>query len=257
MRFFSRRIHKAVSAFDTVEISEHKGIRYLHLTNNTVQSAMRLSDPYRLELTYTQAMMGCLLFNEAPENALLIGLGGGSLAKFLYRHFSDMHIAAVEINPKVIDAAYDFFFLPHDDPRLQVICADARQYQLANNKWDCIFLDGFDANFQVTDLASSDFYERCATALTRNGILTVNLWGSDPNFELYRQRLAAAFDQRILCLPAEKRGNVIVFAFAASPLCRDWKILRLRAAQLQQRFNLPFADFVERLKKDDRSPGNE
>lgn len=257
MRFFSRRIHKAVSAFDTVEISEHKGIRYLHLSNNTVQSAMRLSDPYRLELTYTQAMMGCLLFNETPKNALLIGLGGGSLAKFLYRHFSDMHIAAVEINPKVIDAAYDFFFLPHDEPRLQVICADARQYQLENNKWDCIFLDGFDANFQVTDLASADFYERCAAALTRNGILTVNLWGSDPNFELYRQRLAVAFDRRILCLPAEKRGNVIVFAFAAPTACRDWKILRLRAVPLQQRFNLPFADFVERLKKDDHSPGNE
>ncbi len=248
MRFFSRRIHKAISAFDTVEISEHKGIRYLHLSNNTVQSAMRLSDPYRLELTYTQAMMGCLLFNDSPRNALLIGLGGGSLAKFLYRHFSDMHIAAVEINQKVIDAAYDFFFLPRDDHRLQVICADARQYPMIENSWDGIFLDGFDANFQVTELASADFYDRCAAALTPNGILTVNLWGSDPNFELYRQRLAIAFERRTLSLPAEKRGNVIVFAFAAPTAYRDWSILRLRARQLQLRYNLPFGDFVERLR---------
>ncbi len=256
MRFFSRRIHKAVSAFDTVEISEHKGIRYLHLSNNTVQSAMRLSDPYRLELTYTQAMTGCLLFNETPKNALLIGLGGGSLAKFLLRHFNEMEIVAVEINPKVIDAAYDFFFLPQDNSRLQIICADARQYQLGSNQWDCILLDGFDANFQVTELASSDFYQHCAAALTPTGILTVNLWGSDPNFELYRQRLATAFDGRIACLPAEKRGNVIVFAFSEPPGLQDWKMLRVRAAQLQQKFNVPFTDFVERLRKNDQTAGN-
>ncbi|HET9113998.1 MAG TPA: methyltransferase domain-containing protein [Burkholderiales bacterium] len=256
MRFFSRRIHKAVSAFDTVEISEHKGIRYLHLSNNTVQSAMRLSDPYRLELTYTQAMAGCLLFNETPRNALLIGLGGGSLAKFLYRHFSEMHIAAVEINPKVIDAAYEFFFLPRDEPRLQIICADGRQYPLGNNKWDCIFLDGFDANFQVAGLASADFYQRCAAALSPAGILTVNLWGSDPDFELYRQRLGAAFEGRIACLPAEKRGNVIVFAFGDPHGFQDWKTLRLRAAQLQQKFNLPFTDFVARLRQNNQTAEN-
>lgn len=247
MRFFRRRIHKAVSAFDTVEISEHKGVRYLHLSDNTVQSAMRLADPWHLELTYTQAMMGCLLFAEAPNSALLVGLGGGSLAKFLYRHFSDISITALEINPKVIDAAHNFFFVPRDDSRLQIICADARPYPLAKQNWDLIFLDGFDAHFQVTELASTDFYERCAAALTVNGVLTVNLWGSDPNFELYRQRLAHVFNQRILCLPAEKRGNIIVFAFVEPPLYRDWNTLRKRAHLLQTQFKLPFSNFVERL----------
>ncbi|MHB1677316.1 MAG: polyamine aminopropyltransferase [Sulfuriferula sp.] len=250
MRFFSRRIHKAVSAFDTVEISEHKGIRFLHLSNNTVQSAMRLTAPYHLELTYTQAMMGCLLFNDAPKNALLIGLGGGSLAKFLYQHFIDMQITALEINPEVIQAAYNFFFLPQNDPRLQVICTDARDYILRPNSCDSIFLDGFDANFQVADLASQDFYHRCASALTLNGVLSVNLWGSDPNFELYRKRLGVAFDQRILCLPAEKRGNIIVFAFASPPAYQQWKTLRLRAKALEVQLKLPFTNFVELLKSD-------
>ncbi len=247
MRFFSHRIHKAVSAFDTVEISEHKGVRFLHLSNNTVQSAMRLSAPSRLELTYTQAMVGFLLFVEPPGNALFIGLGGGSLVKFLYQHFSEMRLNAVEINPEVIRAAYNFFCLP-DDERVQVICADARDHALGEQSWDSIFLDGFDANFQVPELASLEFYQRCAAALTPNGVLSVNLWGSDPNFETYRKRLAQVFDQRILCLPAEKRGNIIVFAFASLPAYRQWKTLRLRARQLQEQLDVPFSNFVEQLR---------
>ena len=248
MRFFNRRIHKAVSAFDTVEISEQKGVRFLHLSNSTVQSAMRISAPHDLELSYTQAMLGFLLFNNPPGNALMIGLGGGSLAKFLYHHFEQMQLTAVEINPEVIKAAYHFFNLPADPQRLQVIQADAVEYIVGQHGWDCILLDGFDAAYQVAGLASEDFYQQCANALSSNGILSVNLWGNDPNFELYRQRIAIAFEQRILCLPAARRGNIIVFAFAAQPLFRNWKILRQRARQMEKTLNLPFTDFAEQLK---------
>lgn len=248
MRFFNRRIHKAVSVFDTVEISEHQGIRSLHLGNTTVQSAMRLSAPNDLELSYTQAMLGFLLFNEPPENTLLIGLGGGSLAKFLYHRFAAMQLTAVEINPEVIKAAYHFFFLPDDTQRLKVIQADAVDHIVTQRGWDCILLDGFDADFQVAGLASESFYADCANALSRNGVLSVNLWGSDPNFEDYRQRLALTFDQRIISLPAQKRGNVIVFAFAAPPPFQRRKALRQRARQLETALNLPFSDFVEQLE---------
>ena len=59
--------------------------RFLHFGLDTVQSAMRLDDPDRLSLRYTRKMMAFLLFNRAPERILLLGLGGGSLAKFCYR----------------------------------------------------------------------------------------------------------------------------------------------------------------------------
>src|SRR5258708_38074937 len=59
--------------------------RYLHFDLDTVQSAMRLDDPEKLSLRYTRKMMAFLLFNRAPARILLLGLGGGSLAKFCYR----------------------------------------------------------------------------------------------------------------------------------------------------------------------------
>ena len=254
MRFFKRRIHKAVSDLDTVEISEQNGIRYLHLGNDTVQSAMRLSAPNALELTYTQAMLGFLLFTDTPSNAMQIGLGGGSLTKFLYHRFPAMQLNAVEINPKVIQAAHQFFFVPDDDERLHITQADAAEFIVDQDGWDCILLDGFDAGLQVEALASADFYSRCANALTPTGVLSVNLWGSGPKFEIYLQRLTEAFDQRILCLPAEKRGNVIIFGFATQPPIQANRLLLHRAQQLETKLDLPFIDFLERLK---HTSGNE
>lgn len=248
MRFFKRRIHKAVSDLDTVEISEQNGVRYLHLGNDTVQSAMRIATPNALELTYTQAMLGFLLFTDPPANAMLIGLGGGSLTKFLYHQFPAMQLTAVEINPKVIQAARQFFFVPDDDERLRIAQADAAEFITDQEGWDCILLDGFDAGFQVEALASQDFYSRCAQALNAKGVLSVNLWGSDPKFDIYLQRLTEVFEQRIVCLPAEKRGNVIVFAFAAQSTIQPHRLLQQRAQQLETQLGLPFTDFLERLK---------
>ena len=233
---------------DTVEISEQNGVRYLHLGNDTVQSAMRLTAPNMLEPTYTQAMLGFLLFTDIPRNALLIGLGGGSLTKFMYHQFPALQLTTVEINPKVIQAARRFFFVPDDDERLCIAQADASAYIVDQKNWDCILLDGFDAGFQVEALASSDFYSHCANALSATGVLSVNLWGSGPLFDTYLQRLIEVFDQRILFLPAEKRGNVIIFGFAKQPPLKSTQALQHHAKQLEAQLGLPFVAFLKRLQ---------
>ena len=65
----------------SVDISEEAGVRYLHFGSDWVQGAMRIARPWSLELAYTREMMAGLLLREPPwpKNALLIGLGAGSL----------------------------------------------------------------------------------------------------------------------------------------------------------------------------------
>lgn len=248
MRLFSRRIHKAVSALDTVEISEHHGVRYLHLGNDTVQSAMRIANPYALELSYTQAMVSFLLFAPPPESALMVGLGGGSLVKFFYHNYPDVRICAVDIHPEVIRAAHQYFFVPSTDERLMVIQADAAEFIPKQRNWNAILLDGFDAHYQVPSLATDEFYCQCVQALSAQGVLTVNLWGSDPMFERYRRGLTHAFDGRVITLPAEKRGNIIMLAFKDTPIVDDWNTLHQRALELESRLNLPFTQFLHHLE---------
>src|SRR5687768_2547687 len=95
-----------------VQLSEQHGVRSLHLGSSMIQSAMRLNAPDELEIVYIQCMMAFTLFHPQPETLLLIGLGGGSLAKFVHQRLPCMRTTAIEINPQVITAARRHFFLP-------------------------------------------------------------------------------------------------------------------------------------------------
>ena len=69
----------------TIAVSDAYGVRSLHVGGEAIQSSMKLGDPFSLALDYTRCMMGFLLFHPQPREALMIGLGGGSLAKFFHR----------------------------------------------------------------------------------------------------------------------------------------------------------------------------
>lgn len=247
MRFLSKWRGRAEQS---VEVSEKDGVRLLHLGSDTVQSAMRIDSPNDLELAYTQAMMAFLLFLPAPQKLLMVGLGGGSLAKFVYHRLPLAHNTVVEISPQVIAAARAHFFVPPDDDRLSVLVGDAVDYVAQHPECcDVLMLDGFDGVSQVESLSSQDFYDRCAAALSSRGVLVVNLWGSNKRFADYLERIETAFEGRVLCLPAEKRGNIIVFAFRRSPGLQRWDDLREKARRLEADHGLAFLHFVEGLKR--------
>src|SRR3546814_8125175 len=69
---------------------------------------MSITEPNRLLLEYTQAMMGFLLFNASPGTIEIIGLGGGSLAKYCHAYLPSSNIRAVEIDEHVMAMAGQF-----------------------------------------------------------------------------------------------------------------------------------------------------
>src|SRR6266702_7657353 len=113
--------------YDKPFIVDHGLRRFLHFDLDAVQSAMHLEHPDRLSLAYTRKMMAFLLFNRTPARILLLGLGGGSLAKFCYRRLPYTAVTAIELNPDVI-ALREEFRIPADDERFRVICTDAAGY---------------------------------------------------------------------------------------------------------------------------------
>ena len=116
-------------AQDSIEISEQAGVRSLHFSSDWVQGAMRVRRPNALELAYTREMMAGLLLRDRPwpRKALLIGLGAGSLAKFIYHNLPDTKITVVEINPQVEVVARLHFKLPDDPKRLRVVIGDGAE----------------------------------------------------------------------------------------------------------------------------------
>jgi spermidine synthase len=115
--------------------------------DGAVQSEMWLDDPETLVSAYTRKMMGFLLFRRRPREVLMIGLGGGSLAKFCHRHLPSARMTVIEIDTGVI-ALRSHFQIPPDDSRLRVINGDGSAYVAAmaqsNQRTDVLLVDAFD-----------------------------------------------------------------------------------------------------------------
>lgn len=241
---------RAAGADGEVQVSEQDGVRYLHLGTDTIQSAMRMDDPDELVLSYTRSMLAFLLFVPEPRRIVNIGLGGGSLAKWIHRHLGDAQQVVIEINPRVIACARQQFRLPPDDRRLRVLQADGAAWVAQHpNCCDVVLVDGYDGRSLVAELSSREFYANVARCLEDDGVLVVNLWGNDRQFDDNLRRIESGFDGQVCCVPAAQRGNVAVLAFKRKPLATRWDELRGTALALQQRYAIEFPDLVGSLRK--------
>src|SRR4029079_4131670 len=129
MKFLAKwRLRKPGDDEKTVYISERYGVRSLHIGSDTIQSSMRLAKPFDLELSYTRSMMAFMLLMPAPAEILMIGLGGGSLAKFVHHHLGHTRTRGVEVHPRVVAIARQYFHVPADGPRFEVIITDGAAY---------------------------------------------------------------------------------------------------------------------------------
>src|SRR3569832_232922 len=232
---FARSIPRRVAAAPRADASETDGIRSLHLGTDTIQSSMRIKAPFELELTYTRGMMAFLLFSANIENVLAIGLGGGSVPKYIHLYLPEIRLRVVEINPQIIRIARSHFALPEDDSRLQVIEGDGIVYlqeHLATTQ--VLMIDAFDSKGIPSDMCTQEFFDSCAASLTSHGMLVINLWSSDRNFDVYLQRIEQSFNQRELMLPTGRPGNIVVFGFRRLPVDLRWTTLRERAKLLEK-----------------------
>ncbi len=256
-RKFARSVHRSVSPDSSVDVSETDGVRSLHLGSATVQSSMRVSAPFDLELAYTRGIMSFLLFRPEAREALVIGLGGGSIPKFLHRFLPEIRTRVVELNPQVIGVARSHFHLPPDDARLQVIEGDGALYLREHPATaEVLIVDAFDSHGVPPDLCSQDFFDSCAEALTADGLMAINLWGSDRNFDVYLQRIEQSFGGRVLVMPTGRPGNIVVFGFRRPPGDLRWVSLRERARTLEADYRIEFLEFVERLRDNNPNTAN-
>lgn len=226
---------------------EADGVRSLYFTRALTQSAVRLSAPDALEFGYTRMMMSALLFQPNPQYILMLGMGGGSLAKFCYRHLPTAKICVIEIDADVI-AFRDQFMVPPDDKRLFVLQADADAFVATNMLYaDVIMLDAFDRAGTAAAAINKNFYQNLRNNLTPKGLLVANMVGSKATRLGHLQGINAAFSGNIVTLPVEHDGNYLVFAFRDSTFEPRWRWMQAQAPAMQKRFGLDFPAYVAAL----------
>lgn len=234
----------------SIEVSEARGVRYLHFGSEYVQGAMRIARPYALELEYTRDLMVPLLLrgDPWPATVLQVGLGSGSVTKFLFRHRPASRITVVELAPEVVAAARQFFRLPEDPRRLRIDIAEGHDY-LAGRKrtFDFIVVDGFDDRGRPGMLDTVPFYLNCRRSLSREGVLSVNLLTRRNGLAASVGRLRAAFDDRVLVLPSSEAGNTVALAATGVPIEESMPALRDAARKLKAGTGLDLAPALSRL----------
>lgn len=239
-------------AGDEPTLSESVGVRYLHFGSPWVQGAMQIRKPERLYLAYTQQMMAWLLFFEPEPDRVIaqLGLGAASITRFCHK-FLPNPLVVVERNPAVVSVCQQYFKLPGDD-RIQIVLDDAGQWVLLSGNRasaSVLMVDLYDAQAQGPVCDSLQFYRHCERVLESEGILSVNLFGHHQSYEKNLERLAKAFNNRLLLMPQAEEGNQIVLAFKGPPLEWSRQTLMERAERLETATRLPARRWVRSLGK--------
>lgn len=237
-----------------LEVVEKNGTRSLHFGSSNRQSSLSLSDPETLQLPYARAMMAWHLFKDDVKDALLIGLGGGSLARFLLHHFPQCRLTAVEYRESVVDIAHSHFGLPVDS-RLNVIVGDGGAFvrQHTENdagRYDLMIIDAFDVDGLAGSVNSIAFFDACKSLLKPEGILGINLWETQKAItESCFLWLGRAFNDRVLRLPVRNRGNIIGLVFNRKIPRFDMKDLKVKAVAMESRYQIEFPLFLRDIRK--------
>jgi spermidine synthase len=214
-------------------VETRRGVRTLEFMSGNLQSAMRVARPDQLILAYVRAMMGFALFLPRPRHILMVGLGGGSMAKFCHRHFPDARITVVELRADVI-ALRELFLVPPDSARFQVIHGDAVDVIASmNDEVDVLIVDGFDEAGLPPALGSAKFYASCRRAMRDGGVMVANVFSYDHNYTKMVHRLSLVFNERLCWFDGVAGNNRILYAlklpFKTDPALAPTRAMRLQA----------------------------
>ena len=225
-------------------MSEHEGVRYLHLGTPWVQGAMRIARPQQVELEYVQRMLAVLLWlptqelDDTAQRAVQLGLGAGALSRFACQALK-WDTTAVEINPQVVAACRAWFRLPEDGPNFRTLIGDAGQWLQRPESAGSVRLlhvDLYDEEAAAPVLDDEVFYAHCRGVLCEGGLMAVNLFGRDASFARSAERIARVFGaHQVWQLRPTREGNTVVVA-AHGVTVPDRATLEARAAELERRF---------------------
>lgn len=237
-----RVVYSTDTRYHRLAVVDDEGSRYLRF-DNSFQSGMYLSAPFRTRFRYTDFFHLGLAYNPRARNLLFVGLGGGSSPKRLWRDFPRLHLQVAELDPAVVEAAYRYFRLPRS-PRLRVTVEDGRRFLVrSKRRWHVIAVDAFYADSIPFHLTTREFLELARTRLAPGGVIVTNVIGAlrGPGSKLFRSiyRTYRAVFPTVLVHPVSLDGDdaetshlnlILVAGAGAAPqrdyLTRRWGLVR-------------------------------
>ncbi len=241
-------LYEGKSPFTAIVVTEDdRGFRTLLFERGgDRQSVVKIGDPDHLELAYTRAMPVGLAFVGEPKRVLVVGLGGGSIPTFLRKHYPEMTIDVVDIDPKVVEVAKKYFDF-REDAAMRAHVDDGRRFiEKCREPYDMIFLDAYGSDNIPRHLATREFLQSVRRALSPKGVVVSNIWnrGLNPLRDSMVRTYADVFEE-VDILSIRNSGNEIVFALPRKTgMSRDALARRAKSISKEKGFRFDMGDLV-------------
>jgi spermidine synthase len=236
-------VHDDFGMIRVLEVDEY---RFLEFGDAIEQSCTFTADPAWLEYDYTRAMLIGALCHEAPESALFMGLGAGTLTQACMKFLPLEDVEAIELRPDVPRLAMEYMGLA-DDPRLYIRVGDALELLATAESADLIFVDLYTDTGPGVGHLAWNFLESCQQRLNPGGWLVINQWASDDGKPLGAALLRGLYHRHYWELPV-KEGNVILIVPADLDQTLDLDALTERAAILAPQLGYSLGSLIKTLR---------
>ena len=150
-------VHQEDSPYQQVRVRDDDLFRYLVL-DRTWHAVMWRADPTALFLPYSQLMVAAVALVPEPKRGLILGHGGGSLAKWLAVVWPELELDVVEFDPAVVRMAEQYFeYRPPANHH--VFTKDARVFlRETERNYDVIWVDAFARHLIPFHLTTVEFF---------------------------------------------------------------------------------------------------
>ena len=117
------------------------------------------------------------------DNALIIGLAGGTSSKQLTAAYGSIPIDGVEIDPEIVEVGREYFAM--NEPNLNVITADGRYVMRTTEEtYDLIAVDAYKQPYIPFQLTTEEFFTEAYNHLNEDGTLVINVGRTDDDYRL-------------------------------------------------------------------------
>jgi len=189
-------VYQEDSPYQQVRVRDDQLFRYLVL-DRTFHAVMWKSDPIPLFLPYSQLMVASLALASEPKRGLILGHGGGSMAKWLAHYWPSLELDVVEFDPTVVRMAEEYFDY-HPPPNHHVSVRDGRAFLRGTDQtYDVMWVDAFTRHMIPFHLTTVEFFSTLRTHLNPDGVVAVNLASSGEEGDMARAAAVAQTMKRV------------------------------------------------------------
>ena len=233
----------------SIEVSEERGVRFLHFGSDYVQGAMRIARPWALELEYTrELLLPLILRDDPPATVLQIGLGAASITRFMHRWFPATRATVVELDARVVTTAREFFKLPDESANLRIVVGEGHEFVAGSgSRFDLIVVDAYDEKGRTGAMDTVEFYAAAHARLTRRGVLSTNLLTRRRGVAASEARMREVFHDYVKVLQPPEAGNTVALMGIEPLFAQKPEALRAAAQELKTRTGLDLLPTLARL----------